>query len=53
MDDIRYKSLPHDDKSDRYSDLLQKYQFVMAKTEKNSKNEIMQHIIPLTAKYSL
>ena len=49
MDELmKDKSLPQDAKSNRYSDLLQEYQLLMGKKEKNSKNEIMQHIIPLT-----
>ena len=50
MDELmKDKSLPQDVKSNQYSDLLQEYQLLMGKKEKNSKNEIMQHIIPLTA----
>ena len=50
MDELmKDKSLPQDAKSNRYSDLLQEYQLLMGKKEKNSKNELMQHIIPLTA----
>ena len=46
---MKDKSLPEDAKSNRYSDLLQEYQLLMAKKEKISKIEIVQHIIPLEA----
>ena len=50
MDELtKDKSLPEEVKSNRYSDLLQEYQLVMSKIKKNSKDELLQHILPLAA----